>query len=388
MSDKSEKVKKSILIIDEVTQQMDSIYVAKKEEIEKALYDRITFEKEEARKKVEDLEKKFADGKSVLEKHRLDIEELKAEKESVQGEIREHLKQLQHYQGLIEKMANIAVKELSQVRELKEKLEGLHKKSLEKMALLKQDIEERFGLKTPVEPPAELEESPQDLEEDRLRLEKIIELLTRRETAKAGDQAKEDATPAEVKAEENTPQETNPGAAAADEESFGADELESVTAALEKLRNTDPADVNGDIVFFKKGKKMVIDGEPLISPMVETLNKVQALHSLLAQKESPKDQFFIKQDIINQQEILRKVYFETVKLCEKESNSLPGYTSEILNVSSIKDILEKLSLGNWSNHYDFESFKNYATILINAFYAKINPPLAYFQSILKQLEEA
>jgi hypothetical protein len=387
MSDKSENVKKSILILDEVAQQMDSIYIARKEEIEKALNDRINLEKEEARKKVEELEKKFSAGKSVLEKHRLDIEELKAEKESARSQHQEHLKQVLHYQGLIEKMANSAVKELSQVRELTEKLRNLHNKILEKLALTKKDIEERFGLKIPDEPPAEPEESPLDLEEERLRLDKIIKLLSTEQAEKADDQALENETSPDAAVEEKSLQETLPETETAGEDANDAEELESVMADLEKLRNADPTDVSGDIVFYRKGKKLVIDGEPLISPMVDTLNKVQALHSLLAQKESPKDQFFIKQDIINQQEILRKIYFETVKLCEKESNSLPHYTSEILNVPSIKDILEKLSLGNWSNHYDFESFKNYATNLINTFYAKITPPLAYLKSMLKQLEE-
>jgi len=408
MSDKGQTVKEPAAIIQEVTQQMDDFFVSKKEEIDKALAEKIDLEKEEARKKVEALERKFAQDKDVLEKHRIEIEDLRREKESLRGQLDEHLRQAAHYQGLIEKMANITVEELIQVRELRLKLETVRQKTIEKVALLQKDIQERFGFPAQIEVPAE-EEAGLDFVQEHIRLKKIIELLRSGEGAgdagqgqavpapeePAGTPVPEEPSeavpaaepPAEAREMETTILESAAAAPPVEPEPFPVEELESVKAALEKCRKANPTNINGDIIFYEKNKKMVIDGESLIHPMAKTLDDAGALHSLLAQKESPKEQFFIKQDIINQQEILRKIYLKTVKLCEKENYLLPDYTTDVLSVSAIKDILEKLSLGNWSNLYDFDSFKTQALLLIKAFHAKTTPPLAYLKSILGQLEE-
>lgn len=415
MSDKGQSAKEPAAIIQEVTQRMDDFFVSKKEEIDKALAEKINLEKEEARKKVDELEKKFAEDKNVLEKHRIEIDDLRREKESLRGQLDEHLKQAAHYQGLIEKMANITVEELVQVREIRLKLETVRQKTIEKVTMLQKDIRERFGFPAQIDVPAE-EESGLDFVQEHIRLKKIIELLRSEEGAADAGQgeaipAPEEPAgtvsepapaaspeepaeavpapgpPAEAREDETEMPKSGSATPAVGTETFSPEELESVKAALEKCRKANPTNINGDIIFYEKDKRMVIDGESLIHPMAKTLDDAGALHALLVQKESPKEQFFIKQDIINQQEILRKIYLKTVKLCEKENYSMPVYTADILSVSAIKDILEKLSLGNWSNQYDFDSFRNQALLLIKSFHAKTTPPLAYLKSILRQLEE-
>lgn len=72
-------------------------------------------------------------------------------------------------------------------------------------------------------------------------------------------------------------------------------------------------------------------------------------------------------------------------MCEKENCSLPKYTLEILNVDVLKNILEKVSMGNWSNQDDFTSFDNYTKALKDAFYSRITPPAFYLKSIIDEL---
>ena len=118
----------------------------------------------------------------------------------------------------------------------------------------------------------------------------------------------------------------------------------------------------------------------------ESLEEAKRLYLKLSQTESPKEQFFIKQEIINYQEMLRKFLLRYVKMCEKEGASLPQFTTEILNLEILKDILEKLSMENWSNPTDFNSFRTLVESLKDAYYAKITPPALYLRSLIEELE--
>ncbi len=73
-------------------------------------------------------------------------------------------------------------------------------------------------------------------------------------------------------------------------------------------------------------------------------------------------------------------------MCEEESCSLPSYTIDILNVDVLKDVLEKLSMENWSNQDDFTFFEKYAKNLKNNFYGRITPPGLYLQSIIDEMK--
>ena len=75
-------------------------------------------------------------------------------------------------------------------------------------------------------------------------------------------------------------------------------------------------------------------------------------------------------------------------MCEKDNCSLPTYTTEILNLDVLKNVLEKVSMQNWSNQDDFASFDNFAKELKDNFYTRITPPAEYLQSIMKELEIA
>ncbi len=90
--------------------------------------------------------------------------------------------------------------------------------------------------------------------------------------------------------------------------------------------------------------------------MAKVSDVAKGLHINLGQKEMSKDLFLIKQEILNQQEVLRKTFLRVVRFCEKEDGTLPKGVADVLTVRTMKDILERLTFGNWSNPADFNAF--------------------------------
>ena len=162
--------------------------------------------------------------------------------------------------------------------------------------------------------------------------------------------------------------------------------FQNLFSSLEKYRKIETRNGNGEIAFFQKEDKIILDGEYMVASIDESLEEAKRLYIKLSQTESPKEQFFIKQEIINHQEILRKYILRNLKMCEKEGALLPQFTTEILNLDILKDLLEKLSMENWSNPGDFNSFKNLIESLKDAYYAKITPPVRYLRSLIEELE--
>jgi len=130
---------------------------------------------------------------------------------------------------------------------------------------------------------------------------------------------------------------------------------------------------------------MILDGESFVSNLNRDLDEAKKLFTRLTQAESPKDQFFIKQEIIRYQKSLRKIILGSVRLCEKETCSLPKYTLDILNMDVLKDILEKVSMENWSSQDDFHSFDELTKKIKNAYYERITPWAAYLKSVIEEL---
>lgn len=405
-------LKESTSIIEEVEKQLEKLLTKKKEDIEKTLLEKINQEKEEAKKRTEQIEREFQREKEALEDYRKTIADIETEKANLQNQIKEHFNQALHYQKLIEKMAGMTVEELGRVSGLNQKLDELRQKAEEKLTLLRKDLEEKFGIIAEVPESFDSEEISVDLEHELVKLKKIKELLAadspggdvQKDLEKIREEAWASVPAAPFEAEIPIPEvpeiiesavrsgarqvaeELSEEGIAAEQPEGEEESFETVFEALEKYRKTDTTHNNGEINFFQKDQLQILDGEFLISTMSKTLEEAKRLYLRLNQTESPKDQFFVKQEILNQQEILRKVFLRTVKICEKEHCSLPEYTAEILNVQVLREILERLSMGNWSNMEDFSAFDNYISTLKNSYYAMITPPLAYLKSILKELE--
>jgi hypothetical protein len=168
----------------------------------------------------------------------------------------------------------------------------------------------------------------------------------------------------------------------------GAEEtdFQSVFAMLERYRRTEPTDYSGEINFFQNRDHLILDGESLLRAVTTVTAEARKLFARLGQAGTPKDQFFIKQELINNQEILRKIILRSVRMCERESCRLPRYTEDILNPGVMKDLLERLNMDNWSNQEDFASFEAAAVRLKDAFHRRITPPAKYLSSIVQELE--
>jgi hypothetical protein len=296
-------------------------------------------------------------------------------------------------------MAGQTMEELRLVNDLNKKLETLHQSAEEKVNGFRKDLEERFGIVAQLPPSREEEELKVDLEHELRKLRKIKELLEN-EKAVAEDVRVEvtEAVAAKVPSippvaevvEKSLAEEAGEKAAeemSAEEKSPVEEKgnFQSLFEVLEGYRKIEARNGNGEISFFQKEDKTILDGEYMVSSIDESLEEAKRLYLKLAQTESPKEQFFIKQEIINHQEILRKYILRNLKMCEREGAIMPQFTEEILNLDILREILEKLSMENWSNPGDFNSFRAQIEALKDAYYAKITPPVNYLRSLIKEL---
>ena len=162
--------------------------------------------------------------------------------------------------------------------------------------------------------------------------------------------------------------------------------FQTVFEMLEKYRKSEATDYNGEISYFQSKDRKIIDGESLIRAIGHVQETARKLIQKLAQTESPKDQFFLKQELINNQEILRKVLLRALRMCDKDGAAFPRYSADALNVAVLKEIVEKLNMDNWSTQDDFGAFEDYAGRLKDLFYKRITPPAHYLRSIVEELE--
>lgn len=398
-----------IPLLDEVERRLKEIFEQRKEEIERELEERIRKEREEAERKIRDIEKEIEKGRELLTDYHQVLADFEAERARLQNEIKERFSRVIEHQSEIERLATLTLEEIKQVDQLNQELVSLEKKSGEKIALIRQQIEEKYGIvaETP-EIPAR-GELRVDLEQELERLRKIKELLATEVARVAEESQKKTEAPAEGRVEpgepekpgfQEPPQEETPGEVAPPEGSEPASPEEApspepsseevvetfrqVYEKLEAYRKVH-SEGNGEIPYFEKDGVMVIDVENLITAMNEALDASRRLFAKLAQSDSPKDHFFIKQEIINQQELLRKHLLRVSKLCEKEGFRLPGYTQNIFNVNLVRDLLERLTIENWSDEADFQAVSEFMEELKEKFYRSITPPVTYLKSILQEL---
>jgi len=262
--------------------------------------------------------------------------------------------------------------------------EGPESTSEEREETVKEEVETEFEADEEVKLAAESEEKEKEEEEEEVKAgaEEVVledvgekievekEVLEAELSAEVEEQKGEEVGTEEVKEEEKPTQGSG---------------LEDIYNLLEKYRKEEKIEGNGTISFYENEGKIIVDSEYLVSKMSEYVEEAKKLYIKLSQTESPREQFFVKQDIIRFQEELRKMMLGVVELCEKESCNLPEFTSEIINKEVIKDILERVTLGNWSNQEDFAAFDMYAREIKNAFNSVLTPPEKYLEAIHREL---
>jgi len=422
MAKKDDTPEKPSTILDEIEQQLEHALAKKKEDVEKELEERIRKEKEEAQKKIQDIDKEIAKEKQTLIDFKTLLAEFETNKRDLKKQIKEHIEKAIRFQTEIESLTGQTLEELKKVSELNQKLEELQHDTGERVSALKKDLEEKFGIVAEVPAGEEAEETEINLDRELAKLKKIKELLDNSGAVEelvieevpqepmeqevveepVEEKPEEEAVPEEEeKKEEPEIEVLEPGgpppAEGPEEVTEEPEEPEtepeqgeaSFQVAFDKLEQYRKGSTNendAEVSYFENKEKIVLDGEYIISTLNNHFEEAKKLYIKLSQTESPKDQFFIKQEIIKHQEALRKVMLRSIRLCEQENCSLPGYTAEILSLDVLKNVLEKVSMQNWSNQDDFSSFDNFSKELKDSFYSKITPPAAYLQSIMKELD--
>ena len=440
-------IKESSSIIEEIEAQLKDVLSKKKEQVEQELEDKIRADQEEAQKRISEIESELQGNKEALENYKNVLTQFENDKEGVKNEIKDHLDKAIQLQTDIEKMTGLTLQELKTVSELTKKLEGINHEASTKVNALKNELEEKYGIIAQVPESNGHDEVDFDLENELAKLQKIKELLgstdvviksldedveaegkeeelaeaaaeeekPTEEAAEAEDKASEEMkeeaaeeneATAEAEATEAAEEEVSEKAEAeaegeADEEvetkdadadattETKADEsFKTAFESLDSYRKSETVEGNGYMVFYENKGKIVLDGESFVAYLNNNLEEVKKLYNKLQETESPKDQFFTKQEILKKQDVLRKYMLSFIGKGELEVSNMPQFTEDILNMDVLKNILEKVSMENWSNHDDFTSFDTLTNDLKESFYAKITPPDKYLNSIKDELESA
>jgi uncharacterized membrane-anchored protein YhcB (DUF1043 family) len=409
-------------VIQEVEEQLERILQKKFRDVDSDLLERINREKEAARQRKEEIEREFEKEKTALGEYRGMVRDFEEQRAGLLNEARDRFQKVLKFQAEIEGLAKSTVDEIRRVNDIQERLEALRSQTAERAAFLKSDLRERFGIVAEV-----MQEEPQetlsvDLDEELEKLRKIKDLLAIESAAASlgrlggrpadePDLAALDAAAAAKPGPEipgipelvsgPVPEEPAPAAAEpapqAPSETGAAPEPpppagselgeEELAAELETCRRTEPANGSGEIHYFQKRDVIVADPEKLLAAVDRTLEEGQRLSVRLGLTESPKDQFFIKQELINWQEGLRALFLRVVKMCEKNAWRLPRYTEDVISAPILRRLLERLSMENWSNLDEFASFAVSVDEIRKAFQARLEPRLPYLRSLKRELEE-
>ncbi len=155
---------------------------------------------------------------------------------------------------------------------------------------------------------------------------------------------------------------------------------------LARYRRSEPINNGIEIAFFASDKGTFLDAGSFMAAIAKILDAANQLQNQLGQTTSVKDLFLLKQEILNQQEVLRKLFFRVVRFCEKEGGRLPAALGEIIGTRGLKDIIERLTMANWSDPSDFQPFLSELKALSRAYEAKTGAAENALQAILDEVE--
>jgi hypothetical protein len=160
----------------------------------------------------------------------------------------------------------------------------------------------------------------------------------------------------------------------------------AILKALAGYRKTEPVNNGIELGFFAAERGSVLDADSFMTAVDKVVDGARQLHAQLTQTASVKDLFLLKQEILNQQEVLRKVFFRVVRFCDKEGGRLPEMLAEIMTSQGMKDVIERLTMANWSDPSDFKPFLNELTAMTRAFGVRTSSTPNYLKSVLAQVE--
>jgi len=160
----------------------------------------------------------------------------------------------------------------------------------------------------------------------------------------------------------------------------------AVLEALARYRKTEPVNNGIEVAYYAAEIGTFLDADAFMAAVAKIVEAAQHHHFQLTQTSSVKDLFLLKQEILNQQEILRKVFFRVVRFSEKEGGHLPESLNEVLGAQGMKGIIERLTMANWSDPSDFKPFQTELSALKRAFDTRTAASPRYLQSVLDEVE--
>ena len=423
--------------LDDIEKRVSEIFSAQKNEVEQDLIEKITREKEEALRKIEAVNQEFAQVRGFLEEHKSVMAELQGAEENIRGQIRGHFDHAVNYQKMIENAAVLAGDELERIAGLNQDLEKIRLRAEDEYKNIKKNLAGYAGIAAQIPAPAETTDSDVDWNEELLKLKKVRDLLsTLRQVEFApapeavtpeppavpetftsyvsaeDDGVRDDAEFADADpawgdipigpagnvmvspalAEEPyeeaaaRPAEPQPAVAPAAAAPAPDADRESILAALARYRRTEPVNNGIELGFFAAKAGAVLDAESFMTTVGKIVESAGQLHSQLDKTGSVKDLFLLKQEILNQQEVLRKVFFRVVRFCDKENGKLPETFAEVISAQGMKDIIERLTMANWSDPSDFSPFLNELKAMKRAFEVRLVASGNYVKAVLDQVE--
>jgi len=300
---------------------------------------------------------------------------------------------------------------LSKAKEIKEMLRKPGE--IEPGGLEEEKVEEEGAPEEPVEEAPEEEISPLEAVDETIKMkpgeevemepvpeekeEPGIEEAKAEEAPVAGEEPEEEISPLDaldatikikprekLKKEAGQEEKRGAGGEEADVSGFPKSRASDALEILERYKKAEPEE-EAEVVYYENDDKKILDSECIVSAVCSRLEEAEKLYKKLSQTESPIDQFFVKQEIIRSQEALRGVILAGTRMLEKESSTLPEYTIGVMNIDILKEILEKLSMQNWSKKTDFSLFNEYAAKLKKDFYARISVLVDYLKSLIDEL---
>ena len=182
MSKKNDILQDLTLTIEEIEDELEGIINKKKEEIEKDLEMRIQQEKEKAKKKIDQIQEELEIKKDDIINYRAAFAEFENNKNGIKSKKKLHLDKAIQYLRKIETLTAQSLEELKKISELDQKLDEITQVVREKAEIFKKDLQEKIeaaAVETERQGNEEIE-----LEQERDKLRKILELIGKTETPK------------------------------------------------------------------------------------------------------------------------------------------------------------------------------------------------------------
>jgi len=401
VSEDQQLIKKPVSIIKEIESQLENYLRLQREEIEKALEEKIQKERELARQQLIQIEEKVKQEWQSLEEYGKLWEEFETERNQVLNQIQEYLQKITKRQEEIEILAKETSEDIKAVNKLQERLEELRSQSMEKAAFLKKHLEEKFGLKAELIEKTGEASTTMDLTPELEKLKKIKELLTlENKTENQAINLVEEKESEEQELEKTLAEEIKKNLI--EKQSFLLKKEEN-QENLEAEKKTEKMDVfgrsdlseyyrqetangSGEIGYYQKGHKNIIEVDELLSRIRVAVEEARKLTHKLSFISSAKEQFYLKQEIISTQEGLKRYLQRILSLIDKKSFRFPALTQEIINRTTIEELINLLGVQSWNSLDDLIFFEEKILTLISNFKSLSTPPSIYYAALKKELE--